>query len=200
MSKTEVIVDEFLSDISTPRNRKQLRRYYDAIMRKVEVDTNLTKLARLRKGLFKEFFEELSPLLVFSESTYCNDNSLFYIVVGNQHYDAIIKTDSFEKKVEFSKYENGHLNNQFAKQLNEHGVTDVIFRDVDEDMNEYLVQFQRCVKKKANNCYIDTDIIFIIDIGEVYRFIYDFNIDNFKNNLKEILMEVNFKGNRVYLM
>jgi hypothetical protein len=200
MKNDEICIDEFLKDISLPRTKEELHAYYKSTIKKIESDQNLIRLARLKKGLFKEFFEELVPLLIYSKSKYCEEGALLNIVVGNQKYDAIVKTSTLEKRLEFSKYANGKIHIQEAKQLNKNGYTDVIVGDVIEAQNKYLENFRKCLIKKSKIGYKDTEIIFIVDDDEAFRLIFDFNFITFKNRIIELINDIDFGENIIYLM
>jgi hypothetical protein len=201
MSKNnEIIIDEFLKDIETPRTAKEMSSYYQEIIDTVGSNTELIKLSRLRKGLFKEFFEEFIPLCKFANSEFGIEGCKYNIVIGNQNYDGIIHEIAGCRKIEISKYHDGYSQNNIAKELNVKGATEVTIGDVDEDFKSYISYFINCITEKKRKNYIDTDFIFVIDASEIWLFIFDFNKDLLVEKIKQRIQQVFERESRVYLL
>ncbi len=201
MPSSNTNIDEFFKDIETPRTVEEMDTYYQEIMNLVSGDPRLIKFARVRKGLFKEFYNEFIPLYRFVKSEYSDKGCRYNIVIGNQNYDGIIqRVGVVYKKVEISKYHDGHLRNKSAKELNSNGVTKVIVGDVDKAVETYINNFLDCVREKKRKNYIDTDIIFVIDSDETWPYLFDYNKELL---IKKIVQEVGkiFEGSTgVYLL
>lgn len=196
----DVIIDEFLKDIEIPRTVEEMNAYYQEIMTKVGSNTELIKLARLRKGLFKEFYEEFVPLYKFAKSEFGVVGCKYNIVIGNQNYDGIIQGPERCRKVEISKYHDGYLENKSAKELNYRGVTEVIVGDVETAFNAYIHQFLNCVLDKKMKNYIETDILFVIDAGETWSYLFDFNKDLLVERTKQGIGQIFEGSSGVYLL
>ncbi|KUO53159.1 MAG: hypothetical protein APF76_03710 [Desulfitibacter sp. BRH_c19] len=196
----DVIINEFLKDIEKPRTVEEMNLYYKEIMDKVGSNTELIKLARLRKGLFKEFYEEFIPLYKFAKSEFGVSDNRYNVVIGNQKYDGIIQGPGGSIKIEISKYHDGYLKNKSAKELNSRGVTEVIVGDVNDAFDTYIHRFLNCVLEKKSKNYIDTLILFVIDAGETWCYLFDFNKDLLIERLKQGIGQIFEGSSGVYLL
>ena len=82
--------------------------------------------ARLKKGLSKQFFEEVWPLALLAKQLFGDsDQVICEPVLGNQKYDALIEDRrgdaSIQIKVEFTIAVDGHDDHLRMKELNEKG-------------------------------------------------------------------------------
>lgn len=196
----EVSIDILLKDLEEPRTISEMEAYYNKIIDTVRENRELIQLCRIRKGRFKEFFEEYVPLYKFAKSEYGRKNCMYNIVIGNQQYDGVMRGPCGCRKIEISKYKDGYAQNMIAKDLNENGAALTPGGDVEKSLDKYISNFMRCVCKKKEKNYIDTDIVFVVDASETWPYLFEFNIDEFINRLIQGISEIFQESAGVYLL
>lgn len=196
----ELNVDNLLKDLEAPRTVSEMEAYYNKIIDTIRESRELIQLCRIRKGRFKEFFEEYVPLYKFAKSEYGYKNCKYNIVIGNQQYDGVIQGPCGCRKIEISKYQDGYVQNRIAKELNENGAAMTPGGDVEKLLDIYFDNFMRCVYKKKEKRYMDTDIVFVVDASVTWPYLFAFNRDEFINRLIQGISEI-FQGSAgIYLL
>lgn len=196
-------INDIFIDLEVYRNPFEMKKYFESIYEITYQNEKLKELARMKRGLYKQFLEEFYPLYLFSQSSYCDEHSRMKIIVGNQNYDAVfINPDGSEEKFEFTSYIDGEWEFQDAKRLNERGYGDIKVHDSIDLANrdqEYLSKIIGNVVKKSKKDYSHANIIFIVDT--YYHFeIYNRDPSEFIKMLKEEIPRVNIKALRIFLL
>src|SRR6478609_9225427 len=83
-------MDELFKDLDVYRTQEEMKQYFEHTQQMIHQNREYIKLARLKKGRFKKFFEEFYPLYCFSQSSYCPRNSKLKLIIGSQGYDGLI--------------------------------------------------------------------------------------------------------------
>ncbi|MDQ8733866.1 hypothetical protein [Paenibacillus sp. LHD-38] len=196
-------INEFFEDLEIYRTPAQMRVYFE--MKRAEIIDNkdYVKLARLKKGRYKEFLEEFYPLYLFSQTKYVSSDTEIRLVVGNQSYDGLIKLPSGHiHKIEITEYIEGHKENKDAKKLNERGYSEMSIgdtRDLQTKADDYMEKVIENANKKAQKDYQGVSIIILINT-QLYLDIWDLNTDEFIVKLMDRLRELHFNSEAVYLL
>ncbi|PCL95023.1 hypothetical protein [Paenibacillus lautus] len=195
--------EHLFNDLEEYRNAKEMKAYFDYIYESTRSDQELMKQARLKKGKYKQFFEEFYPLYLYSQSLYCNENSRMRIVLGNQQYDAIvIQPDGIEERFEFTSYIDGEWEFQDAKKLNERGYGDIRFNyrsSLDERDQEYINKIRKNAVKKSTKDYSEVNLMFVVNTLDYFE-IYGRESNEFVRILKDEILNIKFKTRRIFLL
>lgn len=196
-------LEHLFNDMEEYRNAKEMKAYFDYIYVSTRSEQELMKQARLKKGKYKQFFEEFYPLYLYSQSLYCNENSRMRIVLGNQQYDAIvIHPDGIEERFEFTSYIDGEWEFQDAKRLNKRGYGDIRFNyrtSLDERDQEYINKIRKNAIKKSTKDYSKVSLMFVVNTFDYFE-IYGRDSKEFVRILKNEILSIKFKSRRVFLL
>lgn len=106
---------DFLSkeEMSTERDAKALVSWFDEKFRLIIKDEAVQQSLRLRKGLYKQFMEEIHPLRLLAEVEFSSRRDVYLKwICGNQNYDAVIRQPDFSSdimnKLEITQAEEPH--------------------------------------------------------------------------------------------
>jgi hypothetical protein len=75
------------SDMEVPRTRSSLAAWYYMKHDEIHSNEDEVKKARLRQGLYKEFVQEIYPLVLYSRWSFPHDDVLYQFKIANQGYD-----------------------------------------------------------------------------------------------------------------
>ena len=196
-------LEQLFHDLDKLKTPKEIDKYFHDIKSITNRSDELTKLARLKIGGYKEFLEEFYPLYCFSKSKYCREASKMRIVIGNQGYDAvIIFNDGSEERYEITGYQDGEWDKINAKQLNETGAGIVNVEWVEsiaEKQKKYLRKVMENVNNKAQKDYTGVNIIFVVNTFDHFE-IFDQDSNNFINELIKAISDINLRAKNIYLL
>jgi hypothetical protein len=195
--------DEFFYDLEELRTPNEMKLYFEKKNQIINEDDEYIKLARLKKGLFKEFLEEFYPLYCFSQSKFCDKKAKVKIVLGNQGYDALlIQRDDSKIKIEITGYTDGKWENNDAKKLNDRGYGDVRFNDTKNLMarsENYLKKVIENVKNKSEINYTGISILICVDTFDYFE-VYGNNSASFVDILKQEIFKIETSADHVFLL
>lgn len=137
-----------LSDLETPRTPSALAVWFYAKYEEVLSFPDEARKARLPLGIYKNFIEEVYPLVIYSRWRFSEDDVLCQPKVGNQPYDAIIyppDQSDLTHTVEITWPKNGEARKANAELMNHRGS----FGWVGDDYEGYNRDILRRVRKKA---------------------------------------------------
>jgi hypothetical protein len=77
------------ADIEKPRSPKELREFVNKVKKQTEANMQEFKLGIQKKGIYKEFVDEIMPLSSFAVLAY-PENYEIRPILGNQGYDALV--------------------------------------------------------------------------------------------------------------
>lgn len=190
-------------DFEKNRTPKEMKDYFEYICKSSGSDIELMKQARLKKGNYKQFFEEFYPLYLFSQSFYCSDLSRMSIVLGNQQYDAILfQSDGKEEKFEFTSYIDGEWEFHDAKKLNERGIGGIRFNtpySLERRDQEYIKKIKKNAMKKSTKDYSQVNLMFVVNTFDYFE-VYGRDSKEFIKLLKQEILSIKFKARRLFLL
>lgn len=188
------------SDIEKPRSPRGLRKFVCCRREKVKAVTSERHAAIQKKGIYKEFFDEIIPLSIFALKIYPNTYKIKPIL-GNQAYDAIV-TDTHGKFIEYIELtfpHDGQRDAKDAKLIISRGYGKCHVYSPGEDI-ERLCQFiqKTCsekAKKNYSNCTLVIVIAFLPPSKQDHR-LYSQKI----NQVETLVQSISFKAKRVFLL
>ena len=161
--------------------------------------------ARLKKGLYKEFLEEVMLLSIYSNWKFPMNNVLCKPIIGYQGYDAVITsllTDfkKYEEYVEITFPHDGRKENEFNRQVNAKGFHGK-FYDASSQRKEASDRIIAKAQQKAIKDYEYPNSTLLIGLD----LFPSFNPNKPKHcadisNLVEKLKQFNYKVGAVYLI
>ncbi|MEO9961957.1 MAG: hypothetical protein ABJ388_01565 [Alphaproteobacteria bacterium] len=115
-----------IEDIEIERSARDLISWWEHKNNQISDDDDLRKVARLKQGLAKEFYEEIYPLSLLAAKKFTeNPRARFRPVIGNQRFDAVIRDiccgTSTEILIEFTSAIDGYTDSLRMEYMNEHG-------------------------------------------------------------------------------
>ncbi|MBM4301574.1 MAG: hypothetical protein FJ121_08595 [Deltaproteobacteria bacterium] len=113
-------------DIEKERTPEKLSLWWEEKNREFDSSPEGRQYALLKKGLTKEFYDEINPLKLFANILYAGRSDIGCIPnLGNDNFDAIIRDYSHsppsEQKIEFTLAIDGHDDQLRMKYFVEHG-------------------------------------------------------------------------------
>jgi hypothetical protein len=133
-------------ELQKPRKPKELNQYFWSVYNSAKTEER--KKARLKIGLWKNFFSEFNVLNIYSNWKFPNDEVTVEYKLGNQGYDAIIQNSSFVEYVELTFPAIGEKEKEKGRRINQTGYSiDVVkFPSID---NELLRRFRETTRDKS---------------------------------------------------
>jgi hypothetical protein len=194
---------EFFKDLEIYRTPAQMKDYFEMKLLEITDNKEYVELARLKRGRYKEFLEELYPLYLFSQTKYVSSDSEIRLVVGNQSYDGLLKLPNGHiQKIEITEYIEGHKERKDAEKINEHGYSEMRIgdtRDLQTKADDYMEKVIANAYKKAQKDYLGVSIIILINTL-LYLDIWQLNTVEFIDRLLSRLRELQFNSDAVYLL
>lgn len=202
MKKSEITREAF----TIPRTPADLARYVREAYDYIDQNRELKCSARLRKGPYKTFLEELMPFNRFCNWKYgVRDDVLCALAQGTPERDAIVidrKTRS-EHSVEITYPIDGQKLIETGRQLNERGITDIKTWNVNDiSMQQSAINLTlKIANKKTLRDYRSpggSSLIFVFD----HRLFRDSNPKHVEllASLQRQLSFLNFQADDVLLM
>jgi hypothetical protein len=105
-----------------PRSGVDQKAWWEEVGYKIKACQDCHSAFRLRKGLYKRYVEEATPIAHFTAHRADFRNAEVIMHPGNQSFDAEVKVRGGTEYVEVVNAEDGHLFNVTAKLLNKFGV------------------------------------------------------------------------------
>jgi hypothetical protein len=198
-----MLTKEDLQEKRTPNN---LCEFVEMTFATIKSDKATKENARLKKGLYKEFIEEVYPFSIFCKLKYNGQEVLCCPVIGNQGYDAIIESSPGTQLeiVELTWPIDGQKQHFQSVQLNKRGYSNPDVWDYNDDSKriELIKRIIKTAEGKALKDYATEEgasLIFVLNIAPY------FGMTEVENNeyielLKTKLKAIKFNVNSVYLL
>ncbi|QTR45800.1 hypothetical protein J9253_17685 [Thiothrix litoralis] len=77
--------------IEKPRTPKELREFVNSHIQSAKSNKSERHKAFLKKGIYKEFIDELIPFSIFCNLYYPLNDVEISLIIGSQSYDATVK-------------------------------------------------------------------------------------------------------------
>lgn len=153
----------------------------------------------LKKGLYKEFIDEVRPLSNFAKQHYPETYAV-QPVLGNQGYDAIVydETGAEYERIEMAFPHDGQETNRDAKLVLDRGYGQIVVEDPADDFDKLLPFVENTCKKKALKDYNDCIIVVYISALPPYAGFED----RYKDQVRKMvgcLSGIKFRAKRVLL-
>lgn len=188
------------SDIEKPGSPRSLRKFVCCRREKVKAVTSERHVAIQKKGIYKEFFDEISPLSIFALKIYPNRYKIKPIL-GNQGYDAVVTDNhgNFIEYVELTFPHDGQRDAKDAKLIVLRGYGKCHAYSPGEDI-ERLCQFiQKTCSEKAKKDYSNCTLVIVIAFLPPSRQgprLYSQKI----NQVVTLVLAIPFKAKSVFLL
>lgn len=194
--------DELFDDIEKYRNISEMIEYFEEKKEIINGDSGLKSLANLKTGRFKVFLEEFYPLMLFMQTRHCDKNSVATICIGNQGFDAILKTNDKVRKLEFTIYHDGAFEHKDGIKLNKDGIGNFRYNDglsLESRAEKYFQNTLKNVQKKQLKDYKEIELVFVISTFSYYE-VYDNSSEYFKKQIIALLKKEKFNATAVYVI
>jgi hypothetical protein len=153
-----------VADIEKPRSPGALRRFVLAHAEAVRADLQERRLGLLKKGLYKEFLDEIVPLSCFSVLAYPEDVQVLPIL-GNQAYDAVVLDALGHEidRIEVTAPRDGAAEAADARRVTERGVGSIRVGEPGDDFEALFEHALRTCRSKARKDYEDCTLVVAIE-------------------------------------
>lgn len=147
-----------------PRTPVELSAFVESIRLRAQRDSKERELGHLKKGCYKQFFDEVVPLARFAHRMYPPE----YTVtpkLGNQGYDAEIHDPrgNLVERVEMANPIDGKETASIARELVKQGYGGFRAGDPGDDVEEHISIIAQVAKKKAIKDYSDATVVFKVN-------------------------------------
>jgi hypothetical protein len=190
--------------LQKPRNPNELWLYVRHVFEDTRANRDLVKVARLRKGLFRRFAQELYPLSIFCKWKYPDADVLCQLVLGNQGYDAEVHHPLANRteRIEITWPADGQKEYQDALLVNERGIGLVEVGDFEEERQETVERILRIAKEKSLKDYSHPEGSSLLILVDVYPYFFVENKDHRKqlSSLIKDLRKIDFRVGSVYVI
>ena len=178
-------------ELQKPRKPKELMHYFWSTYDSATPEER--QFGRLKKGLWKYFFHELSVLNIFANWKFPNNDVLVEYMIGNQGYDAKITNTSYVEHIEITFPILGEPEKQEANEINLKG-----YSFVKHDHAELIRRFISTADRKSKKDYIypASSLLFALDMF----LLPDTDSSRMVNAFAEALRKFQFKAKSVYLV
>jgi len=144
------------TEYETPRKPRELCNYIADVRDAVMNDASERKQARLRRGLYKQYLDELIPLSIYAAIQYDGSDVLVRPLIGNQGYDAVVTTPEGKNidVIEITSPIDGLKESNNSKLINERGFGETEMYTPGEEL---ITIFERCLasaRKKSIRDYM----------------------------------------------
>ena len=184
------------------------RKFYNKIYEDIAKSSRKIANARLRKGLYKDLFEEFLVILNYSEMKYPNNTKIKFKEVGYEkqgdvlNYDGIIyRENEIIEKVEVTCPLISKKDKDNAIELNEKGYTSIEIGNLEIALMEIKEKTERIANKKNNKNTYDNTITLVIYLEDYIHFFDDTEIcEDMLEQIKNSLKQIKYKFKNVYVL
>jgi len=188
------------ADIEQPRSPGALRRFVRAHREAVRADVDERRLGLLKRGLYKEFLDEIVPLSCFAVLAYPEDVHVLPIL-GNQGHDAVVLDPLGNEidRIEVTAPSDGVADAADARRVAEHGVGTVRIGDPGDDFEALSEHVLRTCRSKARKDYSDCTLVIAIEPMPPFPGL-ESRFEEQICGLVADMRQVKFKARRVFLL
>ena len=151
-------------DFEKRRSPRELLLFVENVRATVQTNPSESKHGICKKGLYKEFLDEILPLSHFASKHYTETYSI-KPVLGNQGYDAIVY-DGTNKICDYLELTNPHNGFEAAKDAKiraKRGYGNINVSEPDKDFDALMLHVIDACNKKAFKDYSDCKLIITIN-------------------------------------
>ena len=186
-------------DIETERSISEFRSFVTALKSKVSNCKEERYKGVLKKGLYKEFLDEIAPLSLFCIKHY-PDNHRITPIIGNQGYDAVVR-DIYGNIVDYLEITSpcdGFKEAKNSKLVVEKGIGEIKIYDLGDPFKDLFPFIINSCKRKATKDYSNCCLIINIDFTPPF----EKEIPICRSliiKLEEEIHKIKFRAKKVYL-
>ena len=187
-------------DIQLPRSPNQLNAFIESVRTSADIDDGERYLGHLRKGYYKEFFDEVIPLAKFAISVYSESHTV-QPILGNQRYDAEVRDENGKliDLIEIANPIDGKLVAETGRELVQSGVGGLRVGDPGEDVEELIPIIYHTARKKALKDYSDVTVVFNVSGLPPFNGFKEHHEAQMER-VRQVLSNAGFKAKRVFVM
>lgn len=188
------------SEVEQPRSPSGLYEFVARLMVAVRTDKRERHLGIQKKGLYKEFLDELVPLSCFAVSAY-PEGCKVQPVLGNQGYDALVFSETGEEidRIEITSPHDGAATATEAKMVVSRGWARIPGNNPGEDFDALVPHVVAACRKKAANDYKDCTLVVAIAPMPPFESFEARNEEQIETLTRKIA-QIQFKAKRVFLL
>ncbi|HEX2542955.1 MAG TPA: hypothetical protein VHM00_17970 [Caldimonas sp.] len=187
------------SDLEAPRTPSELREFVERVRADVRANRDEFALGMTKRGLYKEFLDEVLALCDFAEAEYPPDHTV-RLVLGNQGYDALVYDLNVNEvdRLEFARPHDGQFTSESAKRVVAVGVGLMQAPDHDDPLGSLYPSIDRTAQSKSQKDYGGVTVVFSLPVPPPLASI----AKHFNRQVEEIralIARNRFKAKRVVL-
>lgn len=194
------------SEISRKRTIQKQEEFFNKTMEDISSSKRKVSIARLRKGLYKKFFEEFSVLVKYTKLKYgiSSDVKFKWVDIQGQtlNYDGEIYVDNkLTERVEVTCPLISKKDKDDAKELNEKGYTTPEVGNLVEALNIVKTKIiNKTVDKNQKKSY-DNSITLVVYLNDYIHFWDTIDICNKAlTEMKDVLKKETYQFKNVYIL
>jgi hypothetical protein len=187
------------SDLEAPRTSSDLREFVERVHADVRAHRDELALGMTKRGIYKEFLDEVLPLCEFAEVEYPADYAV-RLVLGNQGYDALVYDPNGNEvdRLEFARPHDGQFASQSAKRVVEVGVGLMQATDPEDPLGSLYPFVDRTARSKAQKDYGGVTVVFSLPVPPPPASIAK-HFDRQVDEIRALIARNRFKAKRVVL-
>jgi hypothetical protein len=187
-------------DFELLRSPSELREYVSRLKDEVSADEEERCLGIQKKGLYKEFLDEILPLSYFAIQVY-PETYRVGPVLGNQGYDAIVYDENGREvdRVEITAPHDGMASAADAKLQISRGYGAVTVATPGDDFDALFQHVLGTCQKKALKDYSGCSLVISIAPMEPFRG-FEANYESQVASLVNEIAKIEFKAKRIFLL
>lgn len=190
------------SELEQRRSPAVLREFVDRLKATVNADELERHCGILKKGLYKQFLDEIIPLSRFSILAY-PENYEVQPVLGNQGYDALVFDESGAEvdRVEITTPHDGAAEAMDAKLVVSQGIGSIHIYNPGDEIKELFPHVIKTCRKKAHNDYSNCTLV--VTIAPPPPFQSTSYMKQYEMQITTLASEISiirFKAKRVFLL
>ncbi len=188
------------SEFERRRSPRQLREFVEGLKETVRSDDVERHLGILKRGLYKQFLEELVPLSCFAVLVY-PDNYGVQAVLGNQGYDALVFDEVGREvdRVELTAPHDGRAAAQNDALVVGRGFGKVTVGNPGDDFDARVKHVLTTCRNKAQKDYGDSTLVVTIEPLSPFAGFED-RYDRQVASLVDQMSKIDFNSKRTFLL
>jgi hypothetical protein len=194
----KTLTKELIEKKRSPRELRSFVRSYKSEAEKIKEERHK---AFKKKGLYKEFIDELTPLSIFCELYYKENNVNINLKLGNQTFDAEVTDEkgNLIEKIEITTPHNGKKSAKEYRQVIDKGFSDCTIYTPGSDLEKLKPIILKTAKKKAEKNY--ESCLLVIEISylpphKIHEKLYESKVEEVINEIKQI----SFNAKKVFIL
>ncbi len=186
-------------EIEQYRTSDELKSFVEGVRKRVESDPDELQQARIGKGWYKVFVDEVMPLSQFAHLLYPSE-TLFLPVLGNQGYD--VEVFDAQKnpigRIEIAKPHDGQVEAENSRLVNDRGFGQIEVFDLGGQLDPLIPWVAKTANKKSLKDYGDCTLVIVAAINPPF----DEEVSILNQRAIEVVGElgkITFLAKRAYL-